>query len=191
MERRVKTSLLDLVRRPTPAKPWDEGENIPWHEPAFSSRMLQEHLSQRHDLASRRTGLIDAHVEWIAGFLLRDRPGRVLDLGCGPGFYASRLARRGHRCVGIDYSPASIAYAGECATKEALDCEYTCEDIRRAEYGSSFDLVMLISGQLNAFRPSDAQAILEKAKDALVEGGLLLLADIVQFAQKSLGGVVA
>ncbi|EBO1314042.1 class I SAM-dependent methyltransferase, partial [Salmonella enterica] len=31
----------------------DEGK-IPWDEPAFSQRMLENHLSQDHDWASRR-----------------------------------------------------------------------------------------------------------------------------------------
>lgn len=168
------TSLLDLVRRPA-AAPWQEGEKIPWHEPNFSERVLKEHLSQDHDLASRRFETIDAQVEWIHRYLLDGRPAKILDLGCGPGLYASRLARRGHECVGIDYSPASIAYAVDNARKENLRCDYVCRDIRVAEHGTGFDLVMLIFGEFNAFRPSDAKSILQMSRDALADGGTLLL----------------
>ena len=42
----------------------------------------------------------------------------------GRGLYASRLARLGHRCVGIDFSPASIDYAREQAVSEDLPCDY-------------------------------------------------------------------
>ncbi len=167
-------SLLDLVRRPAPA-PWRDGEKIPWHDPAFSERMLIEHLTQRHDRASRRFKIIDVHVEWIHRRVLEGRPARVLDLGCGPGLYTSRLARLGHECVGIDFSPASIAYAVDCAQRESLACEYREEDIRRADYGTGFDLVMLINGELNVFRPEDAKTILRMAHDALADGGTLLL----------------
>lgn len=167
-------TLLDLIRRRPPA-PWRDGDNIPWHEPGFSERMLAEHLSQAHDRASRRFGAIDAHVDWIDRRLLRGRPAKILDLGCGPGLYASRLAQKGHRCVGVDYSPASIAYAEEEARRLKLSCEYVCQDIRRAEYGTGHGLVMLIFGELNIFRPSDAKAILQKANHALTEEGLLLL----------------
>ena len=45
------------------------------------------------------------------GSLGLERGARVLDLGCGPGLYTTRLAKLGHTCVGIDFSPASIAYA--------------------------------------------------------------------------------
>ena len=102
--------LLDVVGRQRVPKPWAEGEKIPWDEPGFSGRMLNEHLSQEHDAASRRFEVIDRHCRWIHGCVLKRNPTRILDLGCGPGLYTSRLARLGHHCVGIDFSPASIAY---------------------------------------------------------------------------------
>jgi SAM-dependent methyltransferase len=168
-------NLLDIVRRNAQPGPWAEGDNIPWHEPGFSQRMLREHLTQAHDAASRRAPRIDAQVRWIQTHLLHERPKRILDLGCGPGLYASRLARLGHTCLGIDYSPASIAHARQEAEREGLSCRYVLEDIRQADYGSGHDLAMLIYGEFNIFRPSDIRAILHKAHGALKEGGLLLL----------------
>ena len=47
-------NLIDIVNRPLNPAPWAEGEKIPWDEPEFSARMLHEHLSQKHDAASRR-----------------------------------------------------------------------------------------------------------------------------------------
>jgi SAM-dependent methyltransferase len=167
--------LIDLITRTAVPRPWAEGEKIPWDEPAFSERMLREHLTQEHDLASRRFETIDAHVAWIHHNLLSGEPTQVLDLGCGPGLYASRLARLGHECVGIDFSPASVAYARDAAERDGLRCRYLLEDIRGASYGSGFDLVMLIFGEFNVFRPADARRILRKAFDALKPGGIVLL----------------
>jgi SAM-dependent methyltransferase len=167
--------ILDLIERKAVPEPWDEGDNIPWSEPGFSERMLTEHLSQAHDLASRRFEAIDRHIEWIHQKLLKGRQSKVLDLGCGPGFYTSRLAKLGHKCVGIDYSPASIKYAAEQRSKERLSCEYLHEDIRKADFGTGSDLAMLIFGELNVFRPVDATVILRKANHALTEDGVLLL----------------
>jgi len=167
--------LLDLVQRQAVPEPWAEGEKIPWNDPGFSQRMLAEHLSQAHDMASRRFAVIDRQVAWIHGALLGSRPARILDLGCGPGLYTSRLARLGHECIGIDFSPASIAYAREQARTEGLDCSYVQQDIRTAEYGTGYGLVMLLFGEFNVFRPAEAQAIVRKAYQALDEGGLLLL----------------
>jgi SAM-dependent methyltransferase len=137
--------------------------------------MLNEHLSQEHDAASRRFEIIDKHVQWIHNQVLKGNPTRVLDLGCGPGLYTNRLARLGHRCVGIDFSPASIAYAREQAEEAGLDCTYIQQDIRTVDYGDEYGLVMLIFGEFNVFRPGEARGILEKACRALVPNGFLLL----------------
>jgi SAM-dependent methyltransferase len=167
--------LADLWRRGTPPAPWREGDNIPWNEPAFSARMLDEHLSQEHDAASRRSITIDRQVTWIHHNLLRSRPTAILDLGCGPGLYTSRLARLGHSCTGIDFSPASIAYARTSAAAPPLDCRYQLADLRSANFGSGFGLAMCIFGEINVFRRDDAINILTKAYTALVDGGVLLL----------------
>jgi SAM-dependent methyltransferase len=137
--------------------------------------MLQEHLSQAHDAASRRAERIDRQVAWIHDTFLGAGPARILDLGCGPGLYTSRLARRGHRCVGLDFSPASIEYAKREAEREAQACDYRLCDLRDGEFGSGFDLALLLFGELNAFRPTDATRLLSAAADALVHGGRLVL----------------
>ena len=167
--------LQYLIRRTNPPAQWSEGDNIPWDDPAFSKLMLEQHLDQSHDAASRRFEKIDEHVKWIHGRLLAERPTRILDLACGPGLYTERLARLRHDCVGVDYAPASIAYAREQADKESLACAYQLADVREADYGSRFGLVMMVNGQINVFRRSDARDILAKAFAALADGGLMLL----------------
>jgi len=167
--------LTEIVQRaPVPA-PWEEGGNIPWNEPSFSRRMLDQHLSQDHDRASRRSDIIDKHVEWIHGALLKSEPGKVLDLCCGPGLYTSRLATLGHDCVGVDFSPAAIEHAGELSREGGVEVEYLLGDVRDAESGGGFNLVMLIFGELNVFPPADAALLIRKAHDALAPGGALLL----------------
>lgn len=168
-------NLKDIVGRSRPAMPWHEGENIPWDDQDISVRMLEEHLSQDHDSASRRFGKIDRHVAWINKELLRNRPGRILDLACGPGLYTNRFAQLGHECVGIDYSPASIAYAVAQTKAEHLACSYIHQDVRQAKFGSGYRLAMMIYGELNVFRKSDTKKLLEEAHAALEQGGLLLL----------------
>lgn len=168
------STLMDLITRRMPPIPWDEGDNLPWDEPAFSRRMLREHLTQEHDLASRRSAFIDSHVEWIEQVPLGGRTGRVLDLACGPGLYLNRLARRGHQGVGIDFSPASIDHACKEAAAEGLDVRYVEADIRSADFGTGFDLVSLLYGQLNVFRRSEAASIVARALEALAPGGVFV-----------------
>ena len=40
----IANSIPLIVGRRVPPKPWVEGDNIPWQDPAFSERMLVEHL---------------------------------------------------------------------------------------------------------------------------------------------------
>lgn len=167
-------NLADIPKRKLPPAPWELGEKIPWHEPEFSRRMLEQHLSQAHDWASRRLAIVDRQVEWLA----RQLPGhhaRILDLGCGPGLYLQRLARLGHACTGIDFSPASIAYAKAQAEAEKLPIEYVLADVRRHEIEGDFDLIMMLFGEINVFRESDAEAIVAKAVRQLRPGGLLAI----------------
>jgi len=137
--------------------------------------MLKEHLSQDHDAASRRFKTIDQHVNWIHTNLLSTQPSVILDLCCGPGLYAERLARLGHTIIGIDYSPASIEYAVSTAKREKLPCTYVCRDVRQAEFPVAMDLVMMIYGEFNVFRPIQVKEILQKAWYSLEPGGTLLL----------------
>ena len=169
-------NMLDLVRDFGRApEPWVEGRTIPWDDAGFSARMLKEHLSQAHDGASRRYELIDRHVEFITRRALSGGPSRVLDLGCGPGFYCHRLAAVGHECVGIDFGPAAIDYARAEAERGKLDCRFVLDDIRRADFGSGYQLIMLLYGELNLFPRDEAVALLRRCAAALAPGGTLLL----------------
>jgi SAM-dependent methyltransferase len=165
-------SLNDIVTRTSPPTPWSEGDNIPWNDPEFSERMLAEHLSQQHDLASRRTEQIDAQVSTILTLLVPP-PGCVLDLACGPGLYLNRLAAKGYHGVGIDFSPASIRHARTEASTS--DVEFCLDDIRSIDFGSGFDAVLLLYGQLNVFRRSEARSIVNRAFAALRPGGMFIV----------------
>jgi len=164
--------LSDLVGRDLHPQPWIEGEKIPWHDNDFSQRMLKEHLSQRNDAASRRTSVIKKQVSWIHTFVLNEKKSRILDLGCGPGFYTARLSKLGHTCHGIDFSPASIEYALKQAHE---NCSFKLGDIRTTEFGSGYDLIMFIFGEFNVFKPDDAMTILRYAYKALKPDGKILL----------------
>ena len=166
--------IIDFIHRPFEPQPWSEGEKIPWNDPVFSERMLAVHLDQQNDWASRRMPTIDKHVDWIVNHFLLPHSS-ILDLGCGPGLYAKRLAQKGHRVVGIDFSPASIAYAKRTATQEKLSIDYQLADIRDADFQLGFDLVMMVFGEFNVFRPESAFSILKKAFRALKSGGHILI----------------
>jgi len=188
------SDLLTVVRRPPRPAPWTEGANIPWHEPGFSARMLHEHLSQAHDAASRRSATIDRQVAWIHAELLGGAATRVLDLGCGPGLYTERLAALGHRCLGVDVSPASIAFARARAAfpraraATAGDAQRYLEgDVRTAELGAGHGLAMMLFGEFNTLPRADAAALLRGVHAALADDGVLLLEPHTDEAVRAIG----
>ncbi|HEY3311654.1 MAG TPA: class I SAM-dependent methyltransferase [Anaerolineales bacterium] len=165
-------NLQDILKREMNPKPWAEGERMPWDDPAFSERVLKMHLAQDNDAASRPEAEIKKHVSWIHHHLLKKQPGRILDLGCGPGLYTARLAKLGHTCTGIDFAPASIEYALKNAP---AGCTYRLGDIRKEDLGGDYDLVIFIFGALNLMQRKDARLLLAKTYRALKPGGILLL----------------
>ncbi len=168
-------SLLDIIRADPCPEPWGNVSKIPWDDPDFSRRMLDEHLSQAHDAASRRSEMIERHVAWIHDQVLQQRPARILDLGCGPGLYLNRLARLGHNCAGIDFGPASIAHARDTAESLQLGCTFSLGDLRTTPFPDNQDLIMLIFGEFNVFQRHEALDILVRSRRALRDGGTVLL----------------
>ncbi|MCP4155427.1 MAG: class I SAM-dependent methyltransferase [bacterium] len=168
-------NLQDLINRTFEPEPLNESESIPWSRADFSAGMLKEHLTQNHDMASRRQVIIENQVEWIHKTLLKQKPSKILELGCGPGFYTNHLAGYGHTCKGIDFAPAALEYAKNQAVQSGVDCDYLLEDLRTADYGTGFDLVLFLFGDFNAKAKSDAAKILPKISKCLKPGGKLLL----------------
>jgi len=151
---------------------WDGAYKIPWDDLDFSRRMLAEHLSQEHDLASRKQQMIRTQVRWIHEHICNNTPARLLDIGCGPGLYIEQLAALDYDCCGIDFSPASIEYAKSHLGDKAKLIQ---DDIRSVEFGSTYDLAMMVFGEFNVFSPNECRKILKKTFEALSPGGILLL----------------
>lgn len=141
-----------------------------WTDSHIAVQMLGFHLNPELDAASRRPAAIDALVGWVdRRFPLAGR--RVLDLGCGPGLYAERLAQRGASVTGFDFSETSLAHARQSATARGLSIDYVLGDYHRDPLPGPVDLALLIYGDYCAMSPDRRSAILEKIKRILAPGG--------------------
>ena len=68
---------------------------------------------------------------------------RLLDVGCGNGYFAREMARRGARVTGIDISPRMIEHARRLERAEALGVDYVggdAADLGSALAGERFDV---------------------------------------------------
>jgi len=145
-----------------------------WSSPDISEMMLRYHLDGDVDLASRRVEFIERSFDWLtAKFELREGS-RIIDLGCGPGLYTNRLARRGAAVTGVDISPRSIEYARAQAAKDDLEIDYRLGDYLEVDLGSGYDLVTMIMCDFCAFSPEQRARILRRAGDLLAPGGAFL-----------------
>lgn len=146
-----------------------------WTDPHTSEQMLRFHLDGSVDVSSRRTRFIDASVAWIAdAFHLTDQS-RVLDLGCGPGLYANRLAKIGADVTGIDFSSRSIAHARQATTRDGLHTTYVNEDYLAWESSGRFDLITMIYCDYCALAPTQRRALLGTIERLLEPEGAFLL----------------
>jgi SAM-dependent methyltransferase len=145
-----------------------------WSSPDISEMMLRYHLDGQVDLASRRTSFIDASSEWLVTHFGLGRGSRVLDLGCGPGLYAERLARRGMAVTGVDISPRSIAYARGQAEREGLDIDYRLGDYLELEMGDQYQLATMIFCDFCALSPAQRERLLGRVFELLEPGGVFV-----------------
>ena len=170
----IADALWRIYRRPEHPAAWENGGNLPWNDPDFSKRMLREHLDESHGAASRRSAERALQVDWLWE-KLRLAPGsRVLDMTCGPGLYSVALAQRGCQVTGVDFSPASIAYAREQAAAAGVAdaCTFIESDVRAfVPEAGAYDAALFIYGQLAVFSREDADALLQTVATALRPGG--------------------
>ncbi|MEZ4729942.1 MAG: class I SAM-dependent methyltransferase [Caldilineaceae bacterium] len=106
---------------------------------------------------------------------LADLPvGTALDLGCGRGSNALKLAAKGWSVVGVDWADHAIALATEAAKQRSLAAEFVVGDITAWQSPRRFDLVI----STYALPGGEASAqVLQTAMQALAPGGALLVAE--------------
>ncbi len=115
----------------------------------------------------------DAEVDHLVA-LLRLQPGaRVLDLCCGQGRHASRLAQRGLSTLGLDFSDELLALAR--TQPGGSGPRWVRADARALPLRPAFDAVLCLYNSLSFARDADSAAVLRQARAALVSGGQLVL----------------
>ena len=146
-----------------------------WADPHTSKKMLSFHLDPDIDVSSRRASFIDESVDWMAGHFGLTSESRVIDFGCGPGLYVSRLADTGARVTGVDFSPTSIAYAREQAESSGRNISLHLANYVEFEPVGNFDLITMIMCDYCALSPMQRAAMLRKFVRVLSDNGRVIL----------------
>lgn len=138
-----------------------------WDDPYIGRQLLATHLDDRTEAASRSARLISASVDWLTEQGLAGPGRRVLDLGCGPGLYAHRLAAAGCEVTGLDLSQGSIAYARSRADAANLAVDYRVQDFLTLDAIGTYDLILQAYGELNTFADPVRDDLLRRISAAL------------------------
>jgi ubiquinone/menaquinone biosynthesis C-methylase UbiE len=83
-------------------------------------------------------------IEFLIKQLELDRPMKILDLACGFGRHANRLAVLGHEVTGLDIMPGFLNIAQRDASQMGIDVKYTQKDMREITFYQEFDRILLI-----------------------------------------------
>ena len=141
-----------------------------WTDPHIAAEMLVNHLDPATDYASRRAESIDKTISWMdQRFGFKDKS--VCDLGCGPGLYATRMARLGACASGVDFSSTSLDYAKAAALEQGLMIDYRQADYLSGELPKEQDIVTLIYGDLCTLAPVQRRKLYARVQEMLKSGG--------------------
>jgi SAM-dependent methyltransferase len=118
----------------------------------------------------------DDLVELIVQVLGLQPGDHVLDLACGSGDHARRLAKRGLNVLGVDVAPGLITHCREKAAEEGLTtARFERSDMRDLAYQGQFDAVVLLSGSFGFFDDTTNGEVLAHIVRALKAGGRVLI----------------
>jgi SAM-dependent methyltransferase len=108
--------------------------------------------------------------------LLELEPGmEVLDLACGHGRIANRLAERGARVTGLDATPLFLERARADAAARGVEVEYVEGDMRRLPWPERFDRTVNWFTAFGYFDDDENRLVLREAHRALKPGGRLAI----------------
>lgn len=168
----IISQLIQLQHKPAPFTP---GEALFWNDPHISLQMLEAHLNPEIDAASRRPETIERSVQWLITSLSLHAGDPIVDLGCGPGLYASRFARAGLQVTAIDYSRRSIEYARNNARENGLDIQFRYQNYLEWEEENIYRAAFLIYGDFCTMSPEHRSRLLTNIRRALQPNGKFVL----------------
>ena len=146
-----------------------------WDWWAYNFRVV--HRAQIPGISQWDDDLVDMIVEVME----LEPGGRVLDLACGSGDHAVRLAKRGLEVVGVDIAPSLVAHCQGKAAEEGAEMAHFQQacfqqgDMRELAYDGEFDAVLLLSGSFGLYDDATNEDVLARMARALRPGGRVLI----------------
>jgi len=172
-EKKVIMNIKKLTKITRKPQIYTPGTALMWVDEYIATQLLETHLNQDVELASRSKTTISITVEWILNKVPGERL-NILDLGCGPGLYSEKFAERGHIVTGMDFSSNSIRHAMESARRNNLDISYKQQNYLELDEENRYDLILLIFTDFGVLTPDQRKILLNNIYRALKPGGTFI-----------------
>jgi SAM-dependent methyltransferase len=140
--------------------------------------------AEEYDARYEQRAEAGENVHGEADFVMRFKPGAVLDAGCGTGRVARELARRGVDVVGVDIDEDMLA----TARRKAPDLTWRCADLASVDLGRAFDVILLAGNVMIFLAPGTEPQVLANLARQLAPGGLIVAAFQLQPGRLTVGG---
>ena len=117
----------------------------------------------------------EKEVRTLVSVLGLDRPIKILDLACGYGRHANRLAALGHQVTGLDLTDGFLEIARNDARKRGVQVDYHQGDMRFLDLDSEFDLILCLFTAFGYFEDHENLQVLHHIARALKPDGRFVL----------------
>ncbi|HLW01142.1 MAG TPA: class I SAM-dependent methyltransferase [Ktedonobacterales bacterium] len=101
--------------------------------------------------------------------------GPLLDLACGTGRMALRLAALGYQVAGVDITPEMVARARQKAAQQGFSIDFVVADARAFQLQRQFSLIYMLENAFQFFLTrADQEALLARVREHLTPEGCFL-----------------
>jgi len=147
----------------------DERRYRAWYKDWFDREEYEVVYGHRDDDEAAKL------INLIVAFTRLAPASRVLDIGCGRGRHAIRLASQGYRVTGVDLSRSSIDAARVRASSMGLSIDFEVGDMRELVCDGCFSMVVNMFTAFGFFEEDDEheRAIASMSKALYTDGWLV------------------
>ena len=117
----------------------------------------------------------DGEASTVWGLMALRDGSNVLDLACGHGRIANRLAAMGARVTGLDATPLFLDVARSDAERRGVSVDYVHGDMRAIPWTDRFDAVVSWFTSYGYFDDAQSRGVLTQVHGALRPGGRFLV----------------
>jgi SAM-dependent methyltransferase len=117
----------------------------------------------------------DREIVFLVRELALEKRMKILDLACGHGRHANRLARLGYFVTGVDRSREFLDHAEEDARQRKASVTYLLNDVRKYMVVKEYDRIIHLFSSFGYFTDAENEQVIKNIAASLKPNGLLCL----------------